>query len=164
MPDQIIFTQKDLWLAISETKKKNKAKAADIVDHVKSTSGISLPTDLVRREELAFQRKYANVYKRTKTLELIAKEDTDDKEDILDPLWNQNQNKEKNQTENHTEVEENDESHEELETKKPRKLFQQCSGEPLEANNKNIRKYLNNFSRKTDPVLQLMDVMNRNLD
>ena len=56
MPDQIIFTQKDLWLAISETKKKkNKAKAADIVDHVKSTSGISLPTDLVRREELVFK-------------------------------------------------------------------------------------------------------------
>ena len=40
----------------------------------------------------------------------------------------------------------------------------ELSEEPLEANNKDIRKYLNDKSRKSDPVSQLTDCMNRNLE
>ena len=78
-----IFTQRDLWLAIVQVKKKKKkAKTTDIIDYIQSTYGIQLPTDLVHREELAFNRKHVKLYKKTKTLGQIAQEDADNNEDI----------------------------------------------------------------------------------
>ena len=40
----------------------------------------------------------------------------------------------------------------------------ELSEEALEANNKDIRLYMNTHSRKSDPILQLTDVMNRTLE